>query len=69
MFMYDSMYSLRDPVSIGRVWLACSRAVECGFELRLGLTKVDYKIGICCFSVKRAALRSKSINWMTQNAG
>ena len=34
-------------------------AVDCGFETRLGKTK-DYKIGICCFSAKHAALRRKS---------
>jgi hypothetical protein len=32
---------------------------DCGFEPRSGQTK-DYKIGICCFSAKHAALRSNS---------
>jgi signal peptidase I len=27
----------------------------------------DYKIGICCFSTKHAALRRKSIVWLVQN--
>ena len=31
-----------------------------------GQTK-DYKIGICCFSTKHAALRSKSKDWLAQN--
>ena len=29
--------------------------------------KIDYKIGICCFSTKRAALRSKSKDWLARN--
>jgi hypothetical protein len=33
--------------------------VDRGFEPRLGQTK-DYKIGICCFSAKHAALRRKN---------
>ena len=38
-----------------------SSAVECGFEprARSGQTK-HFKIGICCFSAKHAALRRKS---------
>jgi hypothetical protein len=27
----------------------------------------DYKIGICCFSAKHAALRRKSEDWLAQN--
>ena len=34
-------------------------AVDRGFDPRSGQTK-DYKIGICCFSVKHSALRRKS---------
>jgi hypothetical protein len=33
--------------------------VEHGFEPRSGQTK-DYKMGICCFSAKHAALKRKS---------
>jgi hypothetical protein len=33
---------------------------------RLGKTK-DYKIGICCFSAKHAALRRKSKDWLARN--
>ena len=43
-----------------------SNAVDRGFEPRLGQTK-DYKIGICCFSAKHAALRSKSKDWLARN--
>jgi len=34
-------------------------AVDHGFEPQSGQTK-DYKIGICCFSAKHAALRRKT---------
>ena len=36
-----------------------SNAIDRGFESRSGHTNV-YKIGICCFSAKHAALRCKS---------
>ena len=41
-------------------------AVELGFESLSGQTD-DYKIGICCFSAKHAALRRKSKDWLAQN--
>jgi hypothetical protein len=40
--------------------------VEHGFEPRSGQTK-DYKMGICCFSAKHAALKRKSKDWLAQN--
>ena len=43
-----------------------SRAVDRGFEPRSGQTK-DYKIGICCFSGKHAALRRKNKDWLAWN--
>ena len=43
-----------------------SSAVDRGFEPRSGQSK-DYKIGICCFSTKHAALRRKSKDWLAQN--
>ena len=36
------------------------------FEPQSSQTK-DYKIGICCFSAKHAALRGKSKDWMAEN--
>jgi hypothetical protein len=48
------------------VSVLASSVVDRGFETRSGQTK-DYKIGFCCFSVKHAALRSKSKDWMAQN--
>ena len=41
-------------------------AVDCGFDSRSGQAK-DYKIGICCFSAKYAALRRKNKDWLAQN--
>jgi hypothetical protein len=47
------------------VW---SHRVDCGFESRPGLTK-NYRIGICSFSTKHAALRrkTKDKDWMARN--
>jgi hypothetical protein len=43
-----------------------SSVVDYGFELRSGHTKY-YEIGICRFSAKYAALRSKSKDWLARN--
>ena len=43
-----------------------SGAVDCEFEPRSGKTK-DYKIGICCFFAKHAALRRKIRDWSVLN--
>jgi hypothetical protein len=43
-----------------------SSAVDHGFDPRSGQTK-DYKIGMCCFSAKHAALRRKSKDWLARN--
>ena len=43
-----------------------SSAVGHGFEPRSGQTK-DYEIGVCCFSAKQAALRSKSKDRLALN--
>ena len=40
-----------------------SCAIDRGFELNLGQTN-DYKIGICCFSAKHAALRRNNKHWL-----
>ena len=41
-------------------------AVDRGIELWSGQTK-DYKICICCFSTKHAALTRKSKDWLARN--
>ena len=43
-----------------------SSVLDRGFKSRSGQTK-DYKIGICCFSPKHAALRRKSKDWLAWN--
>ena len=43
-----------------------SSAVDRGFESPLGQNK-DFKIGMCCFSVKYALLRIKSKGWLARN--
>ena len=48
------------------VSILASSAVDRGFDPRSGQTK-DYKIDICCFSTKKAALRRKSKDWLARN--
>jgi hypothetical protein len=48
------------------VSVLASSVVDRGFEHQSGLTK-NYTIGICCFSAKYAALRSKSKGWLAHN--
>ena len=48
------------------VSVLATSVVDRGFEPRSGQTK-DYTIGICCFSPKHAALKSKSKDWLAQN--
>ena len=43
-----------------------SSAVDRGFEACSGKTK-DCIIGLCCFSAKHAALRSKIKDWLSRN--
>jgi hypothetical protein len=45
------------------VTVLASSVVDCGFEPWSGQTK-DFKIGICCFSSKHAALRRESKDWL-----
>ena len=40
--------------------------IDRGFEPRSGQSK-DYKIGICCFFAKHAALRRKNKDWLARN--
>ena len=43
--------------------LGQTKHYDCGFESLLGQTK-PYEIGICCFSTKHTALRSKNNDWL-----
>jgi hypothetical protein len=53
---------------IGNVMVSvlASSAIDCGYDPRSGQTK-EYKIGMCCFSAKNAALRRKSKDWLDRN--
>ena len=67
----DKVYSrgnINQKHRIGGVMVSvlASSAVDRGFEPQSGQTK-DYKIGICCFSAKHAALRRKSNDWLARN--
>ena len=44
-----------------------SSAVDCEFEPWSDQTKEDYKMGICCFSAKHAAVRSERNNLNQDN--
>ena len=48
------------------VSMLASSAVDRGFEPWSGQIK-DYKIAICCFSAKHAALRRKGKDWLDWN--
>jgi hypothetical protein len=48
------------------VSVLASSVVDRGFETRSGQT-IEYKIGVCCLSVKHGALWRKSKNWLARN--
>ena len=48
------------------VSVVTSSAVDRGFEPRSGQS-TEYKIGICCFPAKHAALMSKNKDWLARN--
>ena len=67
----DKVYSRGDinqKHRIGGVMVSvlASSALDRGFEPQSGQTK-DYKLGICCFSAKHAALRRNSKDWLARN--
>ena len=49
------------------VSLLASSVVDLVFERPRSDQTKDYEIGICCFSAKHAALRSKSKDWLARN--
>ena len=63
--MYLSIVCV-NRISGVRVTMLVSGVVDRGFEPRSGQTK-DYKICICCFSAKYAALRRKRKDWLARN--
>ena len=65
-YFLDSLSYIRNRIAAVMVSVLASSAVDRGFEPRSGQTK-DYKIGMCCFSAKHAALRRKSKDWLARN--
>ena len=64
--MYDDpLFIIIGGVMVS-VHVLASSVVDRGFEPRLDKIK-DYKIGICCFSAKYAALRRKSKDCLARN--
>ena len=61
-------FFFNNHVHIGGVMVSMptSNAVDHKFESQLVQTK-DYKICICCFSAKHAALRRKNKDWLARN--
>ena len=63
-----TFFTFQQSNRIGGVMVSMltSSAVDREFERRSGQTK-DFKIGICCFSAKHAALRRKNKDWLARN--
>ena len=64
--MRNSNLDFKDRIGGVMVSVLASSVVDNGFEPWSSQTK-DYKIGICCFSAKHAALRRKSKDWLARN--
>jgi hypothetical protein len=58
--------SLHDNHSIVMFSVLTLSAVDHGLKFWSEQTK-DYKMGICCFSAKQEALRTKSKDWLDRN--
>ena len=53
---------------IGVVMVSMPPSSVVDHVFKRGLCQIkDYKIGICCFSAKQAALRKKSKDWLAWN--
>ena len=63
--MYSNYGDSRTKNIIGGVMVVmlASSAIDSVFEQRSGQTK-EYKNGMCCFSAKHAASRSKNNDWL-----
>jgi hypothetical protein len=60
--------SIKTTASVAlMVIVLASSAVDRGFEPMSGQTTKDYKIGMCCFSAKHAALWKKGKDWLARN--
>ena len=63
MFLNDIVWLLIGGVMVN---VLDSSVVDRGFESQSGQTKY-YTVGICCFSAKHTAWRSKSKDWLAWN--
>ena len=66
MFRYITCFKEKNHIGDVIVIVVALCEVDRGFEFQSGQT-IDYTIGICCFSAKRAALRSKNKGWFARN--
>ena len=66
MYLLTFLLLSRHRIGDGLASVFGSSAVDRGFEPQSGQTK-DYKIDICCFSAKHAALRKNSKDWLARN--
>ena len=67
MYPYNCTSIIVDCIGGVMVSMLASSAVDCGFKSRSGQTK-NYKIGICCFYGKHAALRSTQVQRLVDSA-
>jgi hypothetical protein len=64
--VFDANFQTLNRIVGVIVSVLASSVVDCEFEPRSVQTK-DYKMCICCFSAKHAALRRKSKCWSARN--
>ena len=62
----SQLQNMNDLISDVMVSVLASSGVDRGFQPQSGQTK-EYKIDLCCFSAKHAALRRKSKGWLARN--
>ena len=65
-FWLKKLIKIMNRIGNVMVSVLASSAIDCGYDPRSGQTK-EYKIGMCCFSAKNAALRRKSKDWLDRN--
>jgi hypothetical protein len=62
----NKIYLLTNRIGGVMVSVLALSTVDRGIEPHSDQTR-DYKIGICCFTAKQEALRSKSKDWLVRN--
>ena len=64
--VYKNKIKIGNRIGSVMVSVLASSAIDCGYEPRSGQAK-EYKIGMCCFSAKKASLRRKSKDLLARN--